>query len=117
VNLKFLHSPGKTTFVQAGIARRTLFLRCPPGFSFLIGVGFHPISNCAGTTDIGGLISTGWPGVPPETFHAATIGHPQGRVSRRLSAAQMRHRHVHDRLALRRGERISRVAMPRRAGQ
>src|SRR5271170_5101204 len=37
--------------------------------------------------------------------------------SRRLSAAQMRHRHVHDGFALCRREGISPTAMSRRAGQ
>src|SRR5688572_28581513 len=51
------------------------------------------------------------------TFHAETIGYPQNRVSRRLSAEEMRHRHVHDGLALRRGGGVSGDAVPGRAGQ
>ena len=51
------------------------------------------------------------------TFHATTIGHPQNRVPRRLSAQEMRHCHVHDRLALRGGGGVSGDAVPRRAGQ
>ena len=51
------------------------------------------------------------------TFHAARFCHPQGRVPRRLSAEEMRHRYVHDGFALRSGGAVSGDAMPRRAGQ
>ena len=52
-----------------------------------------------------------------ETFHAARLCHPQGRVPWRLSAEEMRHCHVHDGLALRGGGRTSGNSMPGRAGQ
>ena len=51
------------------------------------------------------------------TFHAKTIRHPQNRVPRRLSAEEVRHRHVHDGLALRGGGGVSGDAVPGRAGQ
>jgi hypothetical protein len=36
MNLKHLHGPDEVKFFQTGIARRTLFLRCPPGFSIYL---------------------------------------------------------------------------------
>ena len=50
-------------------------------------------------------------------IHAARIRHPQGCVSRRLSAKEMRHRHVHDGFALRGGGGVPGHAMPGGAGQ
>src|SRR5271154_664923 len=51
-------------------------------------------------------VSIGALPVPADSIHATSIRHPQGRVSRRLSAKEMRHCHVHDGLALRRGGRV-----------